>query len=220
MNQDKVSELIKKIRVEEKMTQKEFADLFHVTYQAVSKWERGANMPDINILKSICDKYNLDINDFLSGEKKHQKRYLYIVIAVIVILLGIGAYVVINSLSKSNYEFKTLTTSCQNFEIKGSIAYNEKSSSIYISDIVYCGNINDTKYESIKSSLHENDGSLIIDGEKKNDVSIGEYLNNSSFYIEHYNNQCSNITEYYLEIHAIKKDQEEVIYKIPLKCEG
>ena len=217
MNQDKVSELIKKIRVEEKMTQKEFADLFHVTYQAVSKWERGVNMPDINTLKEICDCYNLDINDFLSGKKRTRKPL--VIVLILLVIFGIGVYFYINSLNKPNYEFKTLTTSCQNFDIKGSIAYNEKSSSIYISDIVYCGSIDNNKYEFIKSSLHENDGSIIIDGEKKENVSIEEYLKNSSFYIEHYNNQCSNNTEYYLEIHAVKKDKEEVIYKIPLNCE-
>ena len=35
------------------MTQKDFALKFGVTYQAVSKWENGKNIPDISLLKVI-----------------------------------------------------------------------------------------------------------------------------------------------------------------------
>ena len=67
MNQDKISNKIKELRKQNNLTQKEFASIFGVTYQAVSKWENGINIPDIEILKSICKKYDLDINEFLLG---------------------------------------------------------------------------------------------------------------------------------------------------------
>ena len=38
MNQEKIGSIIKSIRVNNKLTQKEFADALGVTYQAVSKW--------------------------------------------------------------------------------------------------------------------------------------------------------------------------------------
>ena len=53
MNQEKISKFIKDIRIKNNLTQKDFADKFGVTYQAVSKWENGKNLPDINILKEI-----------------------------------------------------------------------------------------------------------------------------------------------------------------------
>ena len=68
MNQDKISKLIKDLRKKNNLTQNEFAKEFNVTYQAVSKWENGKNLPDINVLKEICDNYNLNINDFLEGK--------------------------------------------------------------------------------------------------------------------------------------------------------
>ena len=57
MNQDKISKLIKDLRKKNNLTQNEFAKEFNVTYQAVSKWENGKNLPDINVLKEICDNY-------------------------------------------------------------------------------------------------------------------------------------------------------------------
>ena len=88
MNQEKIGEFIKKIRKDNHLTQKEFAELFGVTYQAVSKWENGLNIPDIATLKEISKKFNVDINDLLEGENKkrrHFKRYAYVGICVLVI---------------------------------------------------------------------------------------------------------------------------------------
>ena len=44
MNQDKIGNFIKSIRLEHNLTQKELADKLGVTYQAVSKWENGKNL--------------------------------------------------------------------------------------------------------------------------------------------------------------------------------
>ena len=62
MNQEEIGNKIKQIRVDNNLTQREFADIFGVTYQAVSKWENGKNLPDISIMKLICDKYNYNLD--------------------------------------------------------------------------------------------------------------------------------------------------------------
>ena len=67
MNQEKVAEFIKKIRKENHLTQAEFALKYGVTYQAVSKWENGKNIPDISILKQMCEDFQVDLNDLLEG---------------------------------------------------------------------------------------------------------------------------------------------------------
>ena len=51
MDQERFGKIIKYIRNKNKLTQKQFADKYNVTYQAVSKWENGKNMPDISIIK-------------------------------------------------------------------------------------------------------------------------------------------------------------------------
>ena len=90
MNQEKIGNTIKNIRTKNNLTQKEFADSLGVTYQAVSKWENGKNLPDISIMKDISKKYNIDINKLLETEEENKNKRnsnLKTIIAIIVSIL-------------------------------------------------------------------------------------------------------------------------------------
>ena len=89
MNQEKIGQLIKKIRKENNLTQKEFADKYGVTYQAVSKWENGKNIPDISLIKQISSDFNIDIEDILEGKIVRHKNYKPIIAMAILITIGI-----------------------------------------------------------------------------------------------------------------------------------
>ena len=52
--QQKISQNISRFRQNQTMTQEEFAARLGVTPQAVSKWERGASIPDITLIPNIC----------------------------------------------------------------------------------------------------------------------------------------------------------------------
>lgn len=45
MNQEKFGGFIKEIRKKHHLTQKQLAEKYNVTYQAVSKWENGLSFP-------------------------------------------------------------------------------------------------------------------------------------------------------------------------------
>ena len=74
MNQEKIGKFILDLRKQNKMTQKEFADKLNVTAQAVSKWENGRGIPDIEILHKISTEFNVNIDSILSGEKERKKK--------------------------------------------------------------------------------------------------------------------------------------------------
>ena len=61
MDQEKIGQTIKEIRKKHNLTQAEFAKKYNVTYQAVSKWETGKNIPDIALLTRICNDFEIDI---------------------------------------------------------------------------------------------------------------------------------------------------------------
>ena len=63
MDSVKIGEFIKKIRCDNNLTQKEFADKYGITYQAVSKWENGKNLPDIALLREIAKDFNIELTD-------------------------------------------------------------------------------------------------------------------------------------------------------------
>ena len=72
MNQEKIGKYIRKIRKDNNLSQEKFAEKLGVTFQAVSKWERGINLPDMAILKAISDEFNIPIDDIINGEDTYE----------------------------------------------------------------------------------------------------------------------------------------------------
>ena len=56
---------IAKLRHNNKITQEELANKIGVSSQAVSKWENGKNMPDIENLMLIAKLFNVPYSFFL-----------------------------------------------------------------------------------------------------------------------------------------------------------
>ena len=54
MDENRIGQFIAQLRKEKNMTQKDLAELLHITDKAVSKWERGLSYPDITLLTSIA----------------------------------------------------------------------------------------------------------------------------------------------------------------------
>lgn len=52
-----------------KMTQNEVAEKLHVSFQAVSQWERGETMPEMSKLPEIAELYHVTTDWLLSGKK-------------------------------------------------------------------------------------------------------------------------------------------------------
>ena len=225
MDQDKIGKTIREIRKNNNLTQQEFANKYGVTYQAVSKWETGKNIPDITLIKKICEDYGIDMKDLLNGEvsnknKTNKKTILIsilflIIVTITIILIVIG--------SKGNFEFKTITTTCDEFNITGSIAYNNKKSSIYISDITYCGGVDNTLYKKIECTLYEKMDNTDIeiseyDYDEDNSIKLEDFLQNVTFNIDDYGQECKNYSEnsLYLLINATDEENKVVSYKVPL----
>ena len=75
MEQEKIGKFITTIRKEKNMTQVELAEKLGITDRAVSKWENGRGMPDISVIKPLCDELGITVNEFLSGERLDKKEY-------------------------------------------------------------------------------------------------------------------------------------------------
>ena len=227
MDQEKFGKFIKDIRKQNNLTQQQLASKYNVTYQAVSKWETGKNMPDISLIKQISIDFNIDINDILNGKisKKQSKKKILITSFVVIILLFITVLILYLNSDKS-FEFKTITTTCNSFNISGSIAYNSTKSSIYISNINYCGGSDNTDYKSIECILYENNGNVDIkidtyNYNEKELIKLEDYLKNLKFNVDNYSSTCKQYKDnsLYLQINAIDENNKTTSYKIPLSLE-
>ena len=221
MNQEKIGQFIKQIRKDNKLTQKDLADKLGVTYQAVSKWENGKNVPDISILKEMSKMFNIDIDEILDGEKKDKNKNIYglIIIILLIVLLGVG-YVLYNN--NDEYEFKTITTTCSDFKISGSAAYNKEKATIYISNVEFCGKEDTNKYKSITCTLYEtyNDTKTkISDCTKKKNINLEDYLKEVQINTNHSSKTCKNLSKssLTLEIEAKDESNKTITYTIPIK---
>ena len=221
MDQEKIGKFIKDLRIKNNLTQKEFADKYNVTYQAVSKWENGKNMPDLSLLKEICKDFDVSLDDLINGEKSVKKSYKkYVIIGIVIVL-----FLVIKNNNNGDFNFKTITSSCDAFNISGSIAYNDKKSAIYITNIKYCGGDDTKEYEIIECTLYESHediekkiSSYKYDGDKK--VKLEKFLENVTFKVDGYKKTCDEHNSLYLLINAIDDSKNITTYKVPLETQS
>lgn len=69
MDQIKIGKFIAQIRKERNMTQLDLANMLGVTDRAISKWENGRGMPEISLIKPLCDALSISVNELFSGER-------------------------------------------------------------------------------------------------------------------------------------------------------
>ena len=67
MDYIKTGNLIRKLRTERGMTQKQLAEMMHISDKTVSKWERGMGCPDVSLLAQLSAVLQVNLNEFLSG---------------------------------------------------------------------------------------------------------------------------------------------------------
>lgn len=77
-----IGENIKKLRAEKGVTQEQLADHLSITYQSVSKWERGETSPDLYFIPKIADFFDISIDELflpnLKGYKHKAERLAHL----------------------------------------------------------------------------------------------------------------------------------------------
>ena len=224
MNQDKFGQLIKKIREENHLTQRELAEKYNVTYQAVSKWENGKNLPDLSLIKQISNDFSVSIDDMVDGNFKTKKRNyrLFFIIGIIFIIFIILSFVLVES--KSDFSVKPIKANCDNFNISGVLSYNESKSLIYIPSIEYCGNDGSQLFVDFECTLLEKNGNIsqkVSSYALKDKLSLDEFLKKVNFKIDNYSPSCKRYNDdaFYLEIKAIDELGKTTYYNVPLSLD-
>lgn len=230
MNQEKIGKFIYDLRKKYNLTQAELANRLCVTAQAVSKWENGRGVPDIELLKKLSEEFNVSIKELIEGEKEIKKRNkIFIFIPLLVIVIFIVIFVLILKNNNDSFIFSSLVCENDSFSINGVIAYNDKKKSVYISNISYCNeDVVEPKAVAVECILYE-----IIDGKEieiakygsLDDVNDNEYISRKlrdvEFNIDDYNcgcnsNTCNNL---YIKIKALNIDEEIITYDIPISVD-
>ena len=75
LDREKVGKAISGQRKIKGMTQKQLADLLHVSYQAVSRWEQGNSLPSVDIIYDIAQILETTV-DFLLNEPSNERKII------------------------------------------------------------------------------------------------------------------------------------------------
>lgn len=235
MDPIKIGKFISEMRKKNGMTQSDLASKLNVTNQAISKWENGRGIPDVEMLKSLSEVFNVNIDELLDGkakeQKKNNKKILFGFLFLLLIVVGVGIIIFLNR--DKPFQFASLATDNDAFTIKGVMAYNKNQKSIYISEVHY--DLEDEEeYKNIECILYESHdyGEKLIDKigniEKSGDKTyyLTELLKGIEFNIQNYDCGCEALScnNLYLRINALNKNKKVITYQIPIQldttCEG
>lgn len=75
MDMEKIGKFLSKLRHEKNLTQEQLGEEIGVTNKTVSRWETGAYLPPVEMLQILSEKYEVSINEILSGERLDEKKY-------------------------------------------------------------------------------------------------------------------------------------------------
>lgn len=134
MDNIRTGNLIKEIRTEKGITQKELAEKLCVSVAAVSKWENGRGFPDISLLEPLTAELGISITELINGsrdsaaaendaavkeiieisgkERKFERaRQIFIILVFTLTVITINAFVVFDAVSgyqgKMEFSFPT-----------------------------------------------------------------------------------------------------------------
>lgn len=75
MDQSKIGKFIAECRKDNKLTQEQLAEKLGVTSKSISRWENGKTMPDLSLMRPLCDILDITMNELISGERIDKKEY-------------------------------------------------------------------------------------------------------------------------------------------------
>lgn len=75
MDVTRIGAFLAELRKENDLTQEELGEFLGVSNKTVSRWETGTYLPPVEMLQLLSDKYNVSINEILSGERLSAEDY-------------------------------------------------------------------------------------------------------------------------------------------------
>ena len=100
-----IGKKLREKRLEANYTQKDLAEILHVSRQTISSWEVGRTYPDLDVLIAISDLYNTPLDDLLKEDsdmvkditkkvkRSERRQLLNILLSVaLIIIIGISSY--------------------------------------------------------------------------------------------------------------------------------
>lgn len=145
------------LRQNARMTQSDLAEQLNYSDKAISKWERAESMPDITVLKTIADLFEVPLDYLVRAEhevqepkkaqpvsKKRNHAVITSLSVLIVWFLAVLAYVVLEAILPGSLRnlllfVYALPVSCIVWLVLNSIWFNRRRNFLIISLLMWTG---------------------------------------------------------------------------------
>lgn len=114
------SEILRELRIKEKLSQEALGNIVHVSRSAIAKYENGLGLPSEEVIQALCNYFKVD-KDYLFPKEdveqliidknkiiyKQKKRYLFITLFLCAVVLILTALFIFNvNNKKEKFEFQ------------------------------------------------------------------------------------------------------------------
>lgn len=218
MDQGKIGSFISDLRKEKKLTQAELGDIVGVTGKAVSRWERGLNLPDRAIMNKVSEALGVSTTELLNGErvvdlskdnldqitensvayykeklrKKFKKVFFTTICVIVLITLALFMTFYFNNAGSCNvYD---VNSESAEMGARGIITQTNDKTTLVISDFRYLGtnlkNVYAIDYDLIMNGKVISNGGYNLDeiNYKNEEFDIQKFFNIITIYLETNNN--------------------------------
>ena len=72
MDQIKIGSFLKELRREKGVTQEQLAEQLNISNRSVSRWETGSNLPDLSMLITLAEYYEVEVGELIDGKRKSE----------------------------------------------------------------------------------------------------------------------------------------------------
>lgn len=226
MNPEKVGKFIAHLRKEKNMTQGELAIKLYVDRSLVSKWERGINLPKIEVMQKLSNFFGVSVNELYYGEKINKKNkneidkvliniikddkrkikkilIVSIIFMILFVLFFFGYYFMNTYKSISIY---MINGESDNFKLEnGVIVLSREKSYIQLGNI---NNLNNKEIDNIRLYyFKENKEYEIFSGSSSTELFVNNFEHYESYSYRDIKYVLKNL---YLEV-SYEDDEKEVI---------
>lgn len=166
MDNKKIGKLIAELRKKQNLTQQELGDKVGVGFRAVSKWERGINLPDIGLINDLCKILGISTDELLTGELKKEDKTkdkpklsltIKIIISSIILIIGIITTILLYNNNKI-YTYNLIASNQEEYHIEGQIVFSNNTISIMINKLMFIDEkSSETKISNYEYKLMTND---------------------------------------------------------------
>ena len=71
-----VADNLTEFRKQKKWTQAELAEMLHYSDKSVSKWERGASLPDLKVMMRLAELFEVSLEDLTTENAARNRAHM------------------------------------------------------------------------------------------------------------------------------------------------